>query len=105
MSPLLTGQDISLDIGFGTIPILVYAALGITSFIIAAATVSQITNEISNSTEYEPVSEPAAEVREERSEIEPESREKLGGKKKKTKSKKPRVNNKRTRGRNASNRK
>ena len=47
----LNGQDISLDVGFGTIPLVVYGAIGITSFIIAATTVNQITSSISESSE------------------------------------------------------
>jgi hypothetical protein len=98
MSTLLNSQDISFDIGFGNIPLVVYGALGITSFIIAATTVRQITNKISDSTESEP--ESAAEPEQE-PEPAPATEEKQGGKKKnkKTKSKKPKANNTHTRSR------
>jgi len=101
MSSLLQGQDISLDIGFGNIPLVVYGALGITSFIIAATTVMQISNSIPES---EPAAQPAAQPEEsvqEESREEPEptptsSEQKIEGgkskKNKKTKSKKNKQN-------------
>jgi hypothetical protein len=94
----LTGQDISLDIGFGTIPLVVYGAIGITSIIIAATTVSQITSSGSQSSESSSAPEPTPEPTPE-PEAPPE--EKQGGMKKgkhkKTKGKKPKANHKYTR--------
>jgi cytoskeletal protein RodZ len=91
MSSLLQGQDISFDIGFGNIPLVVYGALGITSFIIAATTVMQISKssegsppetEPATSPESSPAPEPAPEPASESSEEKTE-----GGKSKNRKSK------------------
>jgi len=91
MSSLLQGQDISFDIGFGNIPLVVYGALGITSFIIAATTVMQISKSYDSPTPAsapvtapesspapEPTPPPASESSEEKTE---------GGKSKNRKSK------------------
>jgi 16S rRNA U1498 N3-methylase RsmE len=109
MSTLLNKQDITFDVGFGSIPLVAYGALGIMSFIIAATTVSQITSNISNSTDSisaVPVVQPEAEPQSEEEPIpEIEPVEKQGGNKtnkKKTKSKKRNLNNKRTRNNNRS---
>jgi hypothetical protein len=89
MTSLLQGQDISFDIGFGNIPLVVYGALGITSFVIAATTVMQISKSSEGSSPAtvsapessptpEPTPPPASESSEEKTE---------GGKSKNRKSK------------------
>ena len=93
MSSLLQGQDISFDIGFGNIPLVVYGALGITSFIIAATTVMQISKSSEGSppeTEQAtvPESSPAPEPAPEPAPASESSEEKTqGGKSKNRKSK------------------
>lgn len=75
MSSVLKGQDISLDIGFGNVPLIVYGALGITSFIIAASSVMQITSNTNDEKSIQPVPETITQQKSEteiEEEIEPE---------------------------------